>query len=311
MLRERIRRGFTLIELLIVIAIIAVLIGLLLSAVQSTRKSADVLRCQNNLNQLGKALNLFHENYGGFPKAGKRVNELSWHVYILPQIEQGNLFDLFPLAAGDYTDSDKLTLALNKVPIFLCPSSPIDRQLTTAPNHTNSSEFINGQMTFTTHYYGVIGPKGPNPATGADYIWTNTGSHGGFAEQGIFQRDTKATNTNLGPEPGFDHTSITDGSSNTFLVGEMSWSNPVTGTRYRTWIRGCDNDGVCAGSRNIVNAINSPSIALFNDISFGSTHIAGANFVMADGSVRMVKESIDLEVYRGLASRNGGEVKLD
>lgn len=120
-------------------------------------------------------------------------------------------------------------------------------------------------------------------------------------------RDTNTNNPNPGPERGNRFADVRDGSSNTLLVGEISWINEITGTRYRSWVRGCDTAPVCAGARNVTNAINSPSIALFNDIAFGSMHPGGANFIMGDGSLRFLREDINLALYRSLASRDGRE----
>jgi prepilin-type N-terminal cleavage/methylation domain-containing protein len=314
MSQSRGRRGFTLIELLVVIAIIAILIGLLLPAIQKVREAAARMRCGNHLHQIGVALHGFHDSYGGFPKAGKLHNELSWHVFILPFIEQDNLYRQFNLAQGAFNGGTgnrgpmKNELAFNKIAIYQCPSSTAERMFTTAPHNVNTPELINNQAPYTTHYYGIVGPKGINPATGTAYVWDNVGSHGGFSRQGIFQRDTLIPNPNTGPEPGTRFADIVDGTSNTLMVGEISWVNLVTGTRYRSWARGCDTAPVCAGSRNVVNAINSPSIATFNDIAFGSQHPGGANFALGDASVRFINQSIDLNTYRSLASRNGGEV---
>ena len=312
------RKAFTLIELLVVIAIIAILIGLLLPAVQKVREAAARTKCQNNLKQIGLALHNFHDAIGGLPKAGKFSNELSWHVFVLPYAEQGSLFNQFNLAAGAFNGPPgnrgpmKNELAFNKVPIYLCPSCPLDRMATNSPpNNVNAPELINNQAPYTTHYYGVMGPKGTNPVTGLAYTWDNTGSHGGFARQGMFMRDTIKPNPNTGAEPGYPFTAITDGTSNTLMVGEIAWVNNITGTRYRSWIRGCDTAPVCAGSRNVVNSINTPSIALFNDIAFGSMHPSGANFLMGDGAVRFIRDSINLNTYRAMASRDGGEALND
>jgi prepilin-type N-terminal cleavage/methylation domain-containing protein/prepilin-type processing-associated H-X9-DG protein len=305
--------GFTLIELLVVIAIIAVLIGLLLPAVQKVREAANRARCTNNLKQLALGLHNFHDGQGGFPKAGKLSNQLSWHVFLLPWIEQDNLYKQFNLAPSpfngppDNRGPKKNELAFFSMALYLCPSSPAEKMLLGDPHYVNPPELIDGEPPYTTHYYGIMGPKGTNPAGGQPYRWDDVGPHGGFARQGIFQRDTDARSTSPGPEIGTRMGDITDGTSNTFLLGEISWVNNVTGTRYRSWVRGCDTAPVCAGSRNVVNAINSPSIAVFNDIAFGSMHPGGANFALADGSVRFVQETINLGTYRSLASRDGGE----
>src|ERR1700735_1861876 len=102
-LRGIIRRAFSLIELLVVIAIIAVLIGLLLPAIQQVRESASRTKCQNNLKQIGIGLHLFNESFGAFPKAGNYQSELSWHVFILPFIEQNNLYEQFNQQPGTYS----------------------------------------------------------------------------------------------------------------------------------------------------------------------------------------------------------------
>ncbi len=304
-------RAFTLIELLVVIAIIAILIGLLLPAVQKVREAAARAQCQNNLKQLGLALHNFHDTYSAFPKAGKLSNQLSWHVYILPFIEQNNLYNQFSFAPGAFTGANKNVYALNRIAMFLCPSSPATTMQLGGANNVDTPELINGTPPYTTHYYGVMGPVGTNPMTGQPYTFDSSGSHGGFSKQGIFMRDTVSTSTSQGPDPGNRIADVTDGTSNTLMVGELSWVNNVTGTRYRSWVRGCDTAPVCSGARNVVNAINSPSIALFNDIAFGSMHPQGANFGMADGSIRYINEGISLTTYRSLASCNGGEVAND
>jgi prepilin-type N-terminal cleavage/methylation domain-containing protein/prepilin-type processing-associated H-X9-DG protein len=311
------RRGFTLIELLVVIAIIGILIGLLLPAVQKVREAANRMKCANNMKQLGIALHNFHGAYGGFPKAGKVSNELSWHVFMLPFIEQDALYRQFSFVPGSYcgasgTGPNKNIYAVqNEIKMFMCPSATVERMLLNAPNNAYASEEVGGVGAYTTHYYGVMGPKGTNPATTKPYLWNNIGAQGGYASEGIFMADLVTSSTVPGPDVGYAFRDIVDGTSNTFMLGEMSWSNDITGTRYRSWVRGCDDaNKVCSGSRNIASGINTPSIALFNDIAFGSQHPGGCNFCFADGSVRFVSENINMSTYLSLASRDGGEVLL-
>ena len=137
---------------------------------------------------------------------------------------------------------------------------------------------------------------GRNPATGEPYGLDPSGSHGGFAQQGVFKKEQP---TRL--------TEIKDGTSNSFMVGEMSWVSEL-GTRFRSWIRGCHNSTACSSARNVNIAINTPGIATFGDMAFGSMHSGGTHFCMADGSVHFISETITLGVYKSLASRNGGEV---
>lgn len=293
-------KAFTLIELLVVIAIIAILIGLLLPAVQKVREAAARIRCQGNLRQVVLALHNFHGERGTFPKAGDVGTELSWHVEILPLIEQGALYSNIDKSIGSYTAANKIQWAQQKVNLYLCPASLTEKMGVGPLDNVNTPDLWANQPPYTTHYYGVLGPKGTNPLTSQAYLVNNLGPHGGFAEQGFFTRDA------------FRRTSdIQDGLSNTFAVGELSWSNAITGTRYRAWIRGCDSNLTCGGCRNIVNGINTYAIGNFSDVAFGSSHPGGTHFGMGDGSVRFVGERIKLSIYLATASRNGGEADIE
>src|SRR5437763_413206 len=119
--------GFTLVELLVVIAIIGVLVALLLPAIQAARESARRMSCQNNLKQLGLALHSFHDSYGGFPPG--RVNATatasSWPPFILPYIEQKNLFERyrFDLRWDDANTNDNGVIQTT-IKTFMCPACP-------------------------------------------------------------------------------------------------------------------------------------------------------------------------------------------
>ncbi|MCB9953315.1 MAG: DUF1559 domain-containing protein [Planctomycetaceae bacterium] len=288
------RRGFTLIELLVVIAIIAVLIALLLPAVQQAREAARRSQCKNNLKQIGLALHNYHDVYSTFPMGATRITEgLSWHVAILPQMEQAPLYDKFEFGSTTMTPNDDRWdqttnlphCRFSPMPIYLCPSGT---QVVADDNAAN----------YTTHYYGVAGPTGINPATGAAYSENTSGSHGGFSREGLFTFGEVRRMRD-----------ITDGTSTTLAVGEISWTKRNgNNTRYRSWTRGGQLNSHLAGAKNVAQQINADYTALFNDMSFGSNHVGGAQFLMGDGAVRFLSENIDYNLLLSLASIGGGEV---
>jgi prepilin-type N-terminal cleavage/methylation domain-containing protein/prepilin-type processing-associated H-X9-DG protein len=294
------RLGFTLIELLVVIAIIGVLVSLLLPAVQKVREAANRMKCQNNLKQMALALHTYHDANGRLPTGVETGvgNFMSFHVYILPYLEQSNLYQRFNLAAR-YNNPTNLALGLILVPNYRCPSAT---QLIT---EYGTGEWSGGQPTLTTHYYGVAGPLGTNPQTGRPYAFRTT-NQGNEATQGVLGMGSKVRLTD-----------ITDGTSNTLMLGEMSWTNA---NYYRVWTRGTyddasspDRDTTCC--RNVANAFGSTPYNgsdNANNTSFGSEHAArGANFALADGSVRWVSPGITMGTYLSVASYNGDEVISD
>jgi prepilin-type N-terminal cleavage/methylation domain-containing protein/prepilin-type processing-associated H-X9-DG protein len=298
------RRGFTLVELLVVIAIIGVLVALLLPAVQSAREAARRMKCQNNLKQLGLALHNYHDVFGSFPSGSIRSNQTSWHAFILPFIEQKNLYDQFTFNQGAYNSGTNQVgrgaNGLVKISAYLCPSSQADKmQVITPPNHINAPDLVNGAPPFTTHYYGSMGPKGAGLG-GSTYNFRNVGQ-GGFGQQGIFEVESRVRIAE-----------ITDGTANTILVGENSFHDQQFGSRFRNWMRGTDGNGtdsIC-GCRNIINAINTRIAALstvYNDQPMASHHPGGTNFVMCDGAVKYLSQNMDLGSYKAIASRDGNE----
>jgi prepilin-type N-terminal cleavage/methylation domain-containing protein len=303
-LQKHPRRAFTLVELLVVIAIIGVLVALLLPAVQAAREAARRMSCQNNIKQLSLAMHNYHDSLGQLVSGCISMNGTSWTVLMLPYIEQRNLHENFDFSPGIYTTNMGIRRAQNgltKVPMFLCPSSPAQKMMMPAPSYPLPADLINGNIPpFTLHYFINMGPKGQSPA-GQTYEHRSVGSHGGFSQQGVCEINSK-----------YKFKDITDGTAFTFLLGENSRHDTKYGSRFRNWMRGCDNSGadeIC-GCRNYVNAINTPVLAsatTFNDIAMGSQHPAGANFSLCDGTVRFVSQNIDLGIYKATSSRNGEE----
>jgi prepilin-type N-terminal cleavage/methylation domain-containing protein/prepilin-type processing-associated H-X9-DG protein len=282
------RQAFTLIELLVVIAIIAILISLLVPAVQKVRDAASRTQCLNNMKQLGLAVHMFNDTNKALPTGGGTPGLYnSWLVSILPYIEQTSLYQQYNIGAA-YNVAQNLAVGTATVPIYLCPAS---NMLTSG----NGSEAAGGKPCTTTHYRAVMGP---NPTVLAPpvppYPVVSAGSNGAYSRLG-------AMTYNLVPSNKL--TDILDGTSNTLLAGERS-NTEVATNPYRAWTRG--NNGGCGACQNVATPINSTTYNgsnNFNDISFGSNHTGGANFLFCDGSARFVADTIDMPTYMAAASR--------
>jgi len=306
--RSRIRTGFTLIELLVVIAIIAVLIALLLPAVQQAREAARRSQCKNNLKQIGLALHNYHDTHNTFPPGAFYCgaglgNGLPFHVMLLPFLDQANLYAQFNFAAVSWDVASKSrALGAASVPGYLCPSGTILRSADGNESAANN---------YTAHYLGIMGPVNNtpvNPTTNQAYSWSGSSTtFGGWSNEGILLRgECKKIRD------------VTDGTSNTFIVGESSWDKNEK--RYRSWVRGTytyagggsdypGGNDTMTSAKNVLYQPNSNSGSNFtNNMPFGSNHVGGVQILMADGAVVFISENVDNQLYRSLASRSGGEI---
>jgi len=297
---KRQRGGFTLIELLVVIAIIAILIGLLLPAVQKVREAAARAQCQNNMKQIVLAAHDYHGVYKRFPgnsqaEGGwdwnyqKGQRSYSWLARLLPHLEQGNLYTLLNIDANTFlTNATYLTTGL---PVFFCPSDNAQGQ---SPS-TNSAN-LQGQAVATSNYKGVTGDAW---AYGT-YV-NNTGDGDGLTRSnGIFTRGDIVAPCRVAK--------IRDGTSNTFFLGE---DIPEIDA-HCAWFYANGSIGTCAIPPNVMkNPATGALYDPYNDwpyvYSFRSRHSGGLNFGMADGSVRFISDAIPLPTYRALATANKGE----
>jgi prepilin-type processing-associated H-X9-DG protein len=236
------------------------------------------------------------------------IQGTGWTVYLLPYLEQENLFRTYNFALA-YNSTANLAVGNVKVTNYQCPSGP---NLLSG----NGSEVANGLTNASTHYYGVMGPAGStNPTTmtmgGTTYSYTvgSANGNGAWTPHGMlshFQHATGSVSTNRIVRL----TDVTDGLSNTLCVGEISKNIPSGGANhFRSWIRG--NNGGSGMTKCVTFPINSTfynGSNNFNEISFMSNHSGGANFALGDGSTRFIRDSIDLTMYRAASSLNSGEV---
>jgi prepilin-type N-terminal cleavage/methylation domain-containing protein/prepilin-type processing-associated H-X9-DG protein len=311
--------AFTLIELLVVIAIIAILIGLLLPAVQKVREAAARMSCSNNLKQIALASHSYHDAVGALPPGvnvpigplsgmlfpsnilytSGKVGQPpypgqfgSWLMYILPYIEQDNLQKNLNFTVREFGNCNgPNSVGAQVVKIFICPSDPLPNMVST---------YTTGGVTY---YFGMNSYLG----NGGTRSWFPDFN---YSVDGIFHLNSRTTISG-----------IADGTSNTFLAGERYHQDPaytnietLGGWAWSNYQAVQD----CIGSTRVpVNYLcpvgSNPNSFLVTDprvCAFGSGHASGANFAFCDGSVRFLTlaNTGDLPTLQALSTRAGGEV---
>jgi prepilin-type N-terminal cleavage/methylation domain-containing protein/prepilin-type processing-associated H-X9-DG protein len=315
------RAAFTLIELLVVIAIIAILIGLLLPAVQKVRDAAARMSCQNQMKQLGLALHGYHDANNKLPPGAQgavypnpnpagnttTIAGTSWIVFTLPYVEQDNVYKQYRFDLA-YNNAINGAVGSSIIKTLYCAGGPDPKKYLDPNSNVTTNP--------STHYYGVMGPgfladNSPMAVGGQTFTYRvgSANSNGAWSGHGLlshYQETTGSISTNRQVK----FTEVRDGLSNTLMLGEISVSLPSTQTnQYRTWIRG--NNGGSGTTKNLTYPINSTlynGSNNFNDVSFGSNHSGGCNFAMGDGSVRFISQSADLTILKAMASMDSGEV---
>lgn len=296
------RSGFTLLELLVVIAIIAILVALLLPAVQQAREAARRTWCRNNLKEIGLAIHNFEGTYKSLPpgavfRQAGGIRRGSMFVYLMPYLEQSAVYDAYNLKMTDIegtTFPSGELVASTTIPGLLCPSD-------SHPEKYNN---------LAAHNYAAS--RGPtevwdNPACSCTHPWAGL-------ELAPIDDDYRFAGpfTRVGTRAKFRD--VTDGLTNTIFVGEVrpecsehaqnGWAASNNGNGYCTTLIPINYDSC---DPNNADPCRRPC-NWNTEVGFKSSHTGGAQFLLGDGSVHFLSENIDHQIYQYLGAKNDGKV---
>jgi prepilin-type N-terminal cleavage/methylation domain-containing protein/prepilin-type processing-associated H-X9-DG protein len=338
-MRRQTRTAFTLIELLVVIAIIAVLIALLLPAVQAAREAARRMQCTNNLKQIGLGVMNYESSNGCFPPGEKGCCWGTWHVFILPYIEQGQLYNAWNTCGNDaitafdgnwrYSGACNTTVTTTRVNAYVCPSDPNGSMVATGPPATTFGNYVvnygNGDQAQSTSF-----PVPIPSAVGSFAVFKGAP----FTDMGSPNIDIVGSGANFAVNPVGKVASITDGLSNTLMASEILigsqgasltdlhgfiWWGPSASftaalTPNSTFQDSMGNGGCpTTGTINIpcnqgimVSGTGGSETSVY--LGARSKHPGGVNAAMCDGSVRFFKSTVNIQTWQALSTTQGNEV---
>ncbi|MCA9109603.1 MAG: DUF1559 domain-containing protein [Planctomycetaceae bacterium] len=328
------QRGFSLVELLAVVAIIAILIALLLPAVQMAREAARRTQCKNNLKQLGLALHNYHDTFLTFPIGARRQRGTgpSWYVGLLPYFEQQNVFNQFdmdgpnngfPTLPPPFGSNNGVVMDNIKLSMLFCPSSPLPEM--------RENGFAPPTDQFQPSYVGIAGATNHDGFTFGDQKLSTCClpfNDGQISADGM-----------LIPNRQVKIREVTDGTTNVIFVGEASDylrdaagnKQHVDGAFPNSWITGTSAIGTPPNYLNEFGAFVPPPAAYnLTTIRYApnssydqpgvrddhgpnnplaSAHSGGVHTLLADGSVRFIRENLELNVLKRLSARADGQVE--
>jgi prepilin-type N-terminal cleavage/methylation domain-containing protein len=329
-------RGFTLIELLVVIAIIAVLIGLLLPAVQQAREAARRVQCKNQLKQIGIALHNYLDALSVFPPTicvgTGGGGEWSMHARLLPYADQANMFNGIDFSQNYNQTSTAFPYGIKtmRVPFMICPSDPQDRMRLNSSGNPDHYPHTYGANLGTWLVYDPAtgqhgdGAFGPNSKTGANSFTDGMSNTLCFSEVKAWtpyaRNASSPLGANLAAPGGISNVCSYVSGAAQFQAdsGHTEWADGRAHHVGFTTTMGPNTDVLCTNGSNGVQDVDYSSQREDNPegtpnrtyaaVTSRSHHVGLVNSLLMDGSVRSVSENISLTVWRALGTRAGGEV---